>query len=121
VLHRNSVAENIFTDLGNYSNLVTGTLIRTKILYITWVFACEFQSTPQNIIHDKEVRMLQKILQCLATRVPRIVLQTAEELFPAVKETGVFCACLHRQEFYCHMSVLLDKETKYVLISLCLF
>ncbi|XP_023715175.1 gastrula zinc finger protein XlCGF52.1 isoform X4 [Cryptotermes secundus] len=47
----------------------------------------EPESAPQNIIHDKQVPRLQKFLHSLATRLPRIVLQRAEETYPAVKES----------------------------------
>jgi hypothetical protein len=38
---------------------------------------------------EEQVVDLQSILQSLATRVPRIILQRAEEMFPAVRESMV--------------------------------
>jgi hypothetical protein len=63
---------------------------------------------------DKQVSSWEKILHSLATRVARTVLQRAEEAFHAVRERIVFRACVHRQEFYLHMSVVLARETKYL-------
>jgi hypothetical protein len=52
--------------------------------------------------------------------VPRIALQKAEETFLAVRGKIVcVCACVHRHEF-CHMSVLLARETKYYVSCFCL-
>jgi 16S rRNA G527 N7-methylase RsmG len=69
----------------------------------------------------KQVSRLEKILHSLATRVARIVLQRAEETFPSVRERVVFRACVHRQEFYFYMSVVLAKETIYFVTRFCLF
>jgi hypothetical protein len=48
---------------------------------------------------DERVPNLPKILQSLATRVPKIVLQRVEEIFPSLKETLVSVyACAYRNE-----------------------
>jgi hypothetical protein len=67
---------------------------------------------------DKQVSELEK--HSLATRVPRIVLQRAEETFPAVRESimGVF---VFRQEFYCHLSFMLATDTKRFVTLFSLF
>jgi hypothetical protein len=46
---------------------------------------------------DKQVSGLQKILHSLAARVPRILLQRAEETFPAVRGSIVSVLCLCAQ------------------------
>jgi hypothetical protein len=48
---------------------------------------------------DKQVSRLHKVQHSLVTRVPRILLQRAEEIFPSVKESMVFCSFVHRKEF----------------------
>lgn len=71
---------------------------------------------------DKQVSGLQKILHSSVTRVPRIMVRRAEEIFPSVRESMVsVCACVHREEFYycLRQSVFLAKETKYFMMSLC--
>jgi hypothetical protein len=72
---------------------------------------------------DKQVSGLQMILHFPVTRVPRIMLRRAEEMFPSLRENMVsVCGCVHREEFYClHQSVLLAKESKYFMMSLCWF
>jgi hypothetical protein len=49
---------------------------------------------PRNMMCEERVVGLQSILQSLATKVPRIILQRVEEMFPTVRESmGVFCEC----------------------------
>jgi hypothetical protein len=43
---------------------------------------------------DGKILNLQNIQQSLATRSPKIILQRAEEIFPAVKESLVSVSCL---------------------------
>jgi hypothetical protein len=47
---------------------------------------------------EKRVVGLQSILRSLATRVPRIVLQRAEEMFPAMRESIVSVLCMYAQK-----------------------
>jgi hypothetical protein len=44
---------------------------------------------------EEQVVGLQSILRSLAIRVPKIILQRAEEVFPAVRESmvSVLCVC----------------------------
>jgi hypothetical protein len=58
----------------------------------------EFSYSPQNIMCDDQVSWLRKILQSLANRVPKIVLQRAEDIFPAVRESMVSVLCLCAQK-----------------------
>jgi hypothetical protein len=58
---------------------------------------------------DKQVSGLQKILHSSVTGVPRIMLRRAEEIFPSVRESMVVVVC----------TVLLAKETKCFMMSLC--
>jgi hypothetical protein len=61
-------------------------------------------------------------MHSLATRALRTVMERGEETFPAVKERVVCVLWLCVQtRIYCHVSVLLAKETKYVVTSLWLF
>jgi hypothetical protein len=57
---------------------------------------------------DERVEDLQRILQSLARRVPRIILQRAEEMFPALRESlaTVLCMCAQKR-----MSIPIAKET----------
>jgi hypothetical protein len=52
---------------------------------------------------------------------PKRVLQTLEETFPAVRESMVSAfAYLHRKEFYCHqLSDLMAKGAEHFKTSLC--
>jgi hypothetical protein len=45
--------------------------------------------------------VFQSILQSLATRVPKIILQRAEEMFPALRENmvSVLCSCGQKRIF----------------------
>jgi hypothetical protein len=43
---------------------------------------------------EEGVVCLQSILRFLATRVPRIILQRAEEIFPAVRESMASGLCM---------------------------
>jgi hypothetical protein len=45
---------------------------------------------------DERVLKAQKILQCPATRVPKIVVQKVEEMYPCLKEgtVSVLCSCV---------------------------
>jgi hypothetical protein len=43
---------------------------------------------------EERVVGLQSILRSLATRVPRIILERAEEMFPAVRESMVSVLCV---------------------------
>jgi hypothetical protein len=64
--------------------------------------------------------MFAKCLHSLATRVPRIVLQRAEEIFPSVKEIMVSVLCLYAQKRVLLPSpVLMAKETKYIMTIVC--
>jgi hypothetical protein len=46
---------------------------------------------------DERVLKAQKILQCPAARVPKIVLQRVEEMYPRLKEgtVSVVCSCVN--------------------------
>jgi hypothetical protein len=48
----------------------------------------------QIVMCDKQTLNFQNIQQSLATRVPKIILQRVEEIFPAVKESLVSVSCL---------------------------
>jgi hypothetical protein len=62
---------------------------------------------------DKQVSRLQKILLSLATRVAWIVLQRAEETFPAVRESiaSVSCLCAQKRILLSYVSCL--GQSKY--------
>jgi hypothetical protein len=47
---------------------------------------------------EERVVGLQSVLRSLATRVPRIMLQRAEEMFPALRETMVSVLCMCAQK-----------------------
>jgi hypothetical protein len=109
------------TDFDNYSQLDAGTLVDSRIC-ITRFHVSEFPCNPQNVMCDEGVSGLQTILHSPVTRVPRIMLRRAEEIFPSVTESVVsVCVCVHREEFYycLHQSVLLGKEIKYFMMSIC--
>jgi hypothetical protein len=97
VFQRNSVAAKILMALRNCSQLVTGTLIITKTL--NYWDSCKLipMDPTEYLSWDKQVWRLQKILHSLATRVPRIVLQRAEEIFSAVRGSIVSVSCLCAQ------------------------
>lgn len=66
----------------------TGTLADKRI-YATRIIISEFLWNPQNIMCNKQVSGLQKILHSPVTGVPRIMLRRAEEIFPSVRESMV--------------------------------
>jgi hypothetical protein len=43
---------------------------------------------------DEYISTLQKHLQSLATRVPKIILQRVDEIWPALKESTVSVLCM---------------------------
>jgi hypothetical protein len=49
---------------------------------------------------DKDSSGLQNILQSVPRREPKIILERAEYVFPALKNSlvSVFCVCAHRTE-----------------------
>jgi hypothetical protein len=62
---------------------------------------------------SERVASLQKILQHLAERQPKIVLQRVEKIFPALEESLVSVLCLYAQEtvsLFC--SIYLQTEEK---------
>jgi hypothetical protein len=56
---------------------------------------------------DERVVDLQSVLQSFARRIPRIILQRAEEMFPALRESLVSVLCMCAQK---RMSILIAKE-----------
>jgi hypothetical protein len=47
---------------------------------------------------EERLGRLQRILHSLATRVPRVLLQRVEEMFPSLRETMVSVLCLFAQD-----------------------
>jgi hypothetical protein len=47
---------------------------------------------------DEQVLDLQKIMQSVAARVPKIIVQRAEEIFPSLKEGSVSILCLRMKK-----------------------
>jgi hypothetical protein len=78
--------------MGNYSKLDTGRFIINKTLYH------KDYCNAGNIMCEERVVGLQSILRSLATRVPRIILQGVEEMFPAVRESMVSALCMCAQK-----------------------
>jgi hypothetical protein len=52
---------------------------------------------PQTSVCDERVLNLQSILQSLAARVPKIMVQRVEEIYPSLKESLVSGVCLCAQ------------------------
>jgi hypothetical protein len=47
---------------------------------------------------DDQVSVIEKTVQSDSARVPKIVVQRVEDIFPAVKESMVSVLCLHPQD-----------------------
>jgi hypothetical protein len=57
----------------------------------------------QTMMCDEEVSNVQKIMECLVTRVPEFIVQRVEEIFPSLKEkcfVDVLCLCV-KKGLYC--------------------
>jgi hypothetical protein len=56
----------------------------------------------QTMMCDEGVLNVQKIVQYIATRVPKIIVQRVEEIFPSLKEgvVSVLCMCV-KKGLYC--------------------
>jgi hypothetical protein len=83
----------------------------------------EFVCNPQNMMCEERVAGLQSILRSLATRVPRIILHRAEELFPAMRESMVSVLCMYAQQRIVLSSsvkeILYDKLVLVLIITHC--
>jgi hypothetical protein len=64
---------------------------------------------------DERVLDFQKIMQSLSTRVPKIIVQKAEEIFPSLKEglVSILCLCVKKQILLpCSQWIYMARATK---------
>jgi hypothetical protein len=68
---------------------------------------------------DEDVSNVQKIMECLVTRVPKIIVQRVEEIFPSLTEEGPvsgLCLCV-KKGLYCLVnSRLIWLEQLYIIL-----